>query len=482
MSETSRDEWAQERSSGDDDLARAFTRALRRAVREGQLLSFAMPAPVGDPLALLGLAPSSPAVLWEPPNGPRIAGLGVAAHIRVSEGAAFPAVRAWAAELTARILSLTFGDARAYRTKFFGGFAFDPSARVDARWSAFGTSSFMLPELLYEREGKDARLVVFVDGRGLAEGDGHADVDALLARVRAALRALEASAAESDYGPAGGGDSVVTHASREGWGERIREATDAIHDGALEKVVLARESRVEFGSSLREAAVLARLRSVYPECFTFAVRVDGAMFLGATPERLVRKEGAHVVTEALAGSIAVGEVRAPERLRASAKDAGEHEVVVRHIVSRLGRMASDISYPKEPGVRVLANVIHLATPIHATLRTPREVAGGSAPDIHVLDIVEQLHPTPAVGGAPLHAAMAWIRDHEGFDRGWYAGPVGWFDSTGDGEFGVALRSGLVRDTRAWLFGGAGIVRDSDAGAEYEETALKLRALLGALSP
>jgi isochorismate synthase EntC len=129
-----------------------------------------------------------------------------------------------------------------------------------------------------------------------------------------------------------------------------------------------------------------------------------------------------------------------------------------------------LTLPCLPGVRSLKHILHLCTPIQARLHT----------DIHVLGLLERLHPTPAVGGVPTGAALDWIGKHEPFDRGWYSGAVGWFDAAGDGDFNVALRSGLVQANRAWLYAGAGVVRESAAAAEYAETTLKLAAVLTSL--
>jgi isochorismate synthase EntC len=126
--------------------------------------------------------------------------------------------------------------------------------------------------------------------------------------------------------------------------------------------------------------------------------------------------------------------------------------------------------PSQPVIRRLKHLLHLSTPIGALLRD----------DTHAVDLLCALHPTPAVGGAPTDRALEWIEQNEAFDRGWYSGAVGWFDARGDGDFNVALRSGLLRDNRAWLYAGAGIVQDSASAAEYQETTLKLAALLGSL--
>jgi menaquinone-specific isochorismate synthase len=121
-------------------------------------------------------------------------------------------------------------------------------------------------------------------------------------------------------------------------------------------------------------------------------------------------------------------------------------------------------------VRRLKHLLHLFTPIHARLHR----------ELHVLELIERLHPTPAVGGVPTRTALECIADTESFDRGWYAGAIGWFDAHGNGDFNVALRSGLVRSQRAWLYAGAGIMRESQAALEYAETTWKLAAMLSSL--
>jgi salicylate biosynthesis isochorismate synthase len=174
-----------------------------------------------------------------------------------------------------------------------------------------------------------------------------------------------------------------------------------------------------------------------------------------------------VVSEAMAGSVPHG---ASAALLESEKDRREHDLVVDAIVERLSPHCTALERSAEPQVRELPNVVHLQTPVTGVLREP----------VHVLDLLDLLHPTPAVGGVPVDDAVRWIVAREPVPRGWYSGPVGWFDAAGDGEFAVALRSGLVRGRRAHVYAGAGIVRGSVPAAEYAETALKLRPLLDAL--
>jgi isochorismate synthase EntC len=154
----------------------------------------------------------------------------------------------------------------------------------------------------------------------------------------------------------------------------------------------------------------------------------------------------------------------------SAKDAAEHACVVRALQSRLAPFCASLEVPSAPSVRSLATLLHLRTPLEGKL----------ARATHVLELVEALHPSPAVGGEPRGAAVEWLRASEPVPRGWYAGPVGWFDAQGDGEFAVAIRSGRLEGERAWAYAGAGLVAGSTPASEYAETALKQRGFLSAL--
>ena len=222
------------------------------------------------------------------------------------------------------------------------------------------------------------------------------------------------------------------------------------------------------------ADLLATLSDRHPDCVRILIRPPGAgTLIAATPERLVKRDGAIVMCDALAGTIrsSAGETdreAAGAALLASTKDRREHDLVVRAIRAALEIAGAQIDTPAEPVVRALRHVLHLHTPFRATLREPR----------HVLELAA--HPTPAVGGTPTSFANAWIRTHEPVARGWYAAPVGWFDLDGNGELAVAIRSGVIAGNRAHLWAGAGIVAGSDPDRELAETELKLQAMLGAL--
>jgi len=341
----------------------------------------------------------------------------------------------------------------------FGGLAFAPGAADAAPWHGFGDARFTLPRWTYVRRGGLAWWMLAVDPEHARD---HARWYVELAELDHALRAHPAASSATVIGRDDG--------DRAAWTRQVEGIRAAIADGRVAKIVAARPCTATLSSEASIGAVLTRLGAAHPACTRYSFRSNGPAFVGATPERLVRRRGLAVDGEALAGSIARGAPDAAERLLASAKDRGEHELVVRAVVDALGRFCARLDAPAEPRVRALRHILHLHTPITGELAEPA----------HVLALAAALHPTPAVGGTPTADALAWIAAHEPAPRGWYAAPVGWFDARGDGELVVAIRSGLLDGRCAHVWAGAGIVRDSDEAAEWDEVALKQRALLGAL--
>lgn len=255
--------------------------------------------------------------------------------------------------------------------------------------------------------------------------------------------------------------------------DSVIAALEDIEGDAYRKVVLARAVDVCTGTDLHPLAALNRLRVAYPDCYSFSVANGGGQsFIGATPERLVQVAGRSLQTEALAGSTRRGETAVEDAILArsllqSDKDVREQRLVLDSILRRLIRLGVQTPDTSRLGLLQLSNVQHLHTSVRAELPD----------DLDLLHLVEELHPTPAVGGTPRSAACACIRDREPFTRGLYAGPLGWVDADGDGEFVVAIRSALIDGSRARVYAGAGIVAGSDADREYAETELKLQALL-----
>jgi isochorismate synthase len=256
----------------------------------------------------------------------------------------------------------------------------------------------------------------------------------------------------------------------------VERATERIRAGELRKVVLARSILVDADRELDPKQLLWRLRAVDPDCYAFATPAFGGTLVGATPELLVRRRGREVEATPLAGSAprfgdGVRDRASGDRLFRSEKDREEHAVVVEDVRRVLASFCDDLRHPHEPELLGTANVWHLATPFRGELH-----AGSTS----VLDLVAALHPTPAVCGTPRESAREALADLEPIDRGAYAGPVGWVDADGDGEWAIALRCAEITGKTARLFAGAGIVADSVPVAEVDETERKFRALLDAL--
>ena len=264
--------------------------------------------------------------------------------------------------------------------------------------------------------------------------------------------------------------------SPDGYADAVAIAVARISTGVLRKVVLARTIEVEAGRRLDPRLLAHRLRAVNPDAYTFAFPTDRGPLVGASPELLVSRIGREVRSNPLAGSAPRSgdpeEDRAnADGLAASAKNREEHALVVDAVAQTLRPVCESLAWDPAPVLLETPNVWHLSTRFRGILRDP-------APT--VLDLVAALHPTPAVGGTPTGAALSAIGELEPFDRGYYAGPVGWVDGDGDGEWAIALRCALLEGSCATLFAGAGIVADSEPAAEVDETARKFRAFLDAL--
>ncbi|MDZ7773436.1 MAG: isochorismate synthase [Balneolaceae bacterium] len=369
-----------------------------------------------------------------------------------------------------------------------GGFSFfgeeGASANGDSSlWEGFRPAMFHVPRWSVLRDGRLTLLTL-----NLENGEDPTELDR---RVRRALRRL-VPLFELDpdqvLGRPGGepeafrlpGDAY----DRRTWTRSVSLAVEAIRGGELDKVVLARKVDLSPGKgsglsteTLEPTAILHDLRRSYPGCWSFLVQpAGGRAFLGCTPERLASFQNRRLLTEALAGSIRRGGTASEDalygkELLASAKNREEHNLVVRDIRDRLQPYIAQIENHGEPRVKKLSNVQHLYTPITARLEEEADP----------LTLVGAMHPTPAVGGYPWSAAAPWIRRLENFDRGWYAGPLGWLNLDGGGEFVVGIRSALVGPEGVSLFAGCGIVRDSDPETEWEETNLKLEPMLSALN-
>jgi salicylate biosynthesis isochorismate synthase/menaquinone-specific isochorismate synthase len=356
-----------------------------------------------------------------------------------------------------------------------GGFAFDPAGASSPLWEPFGAASFDVPELaLLRRARADGSTELRVTLSTRVEPDD--TPEQVLSRVDRRLAALRlAPLPLLDPDPTGRA-RVSAPMAPEHYEDAVGRGVELIRRGEIEKIVLAREVDVRAPRAYDPGALLGVLREAFEGCFVFGVGRGQRTLIAASPELLIRREGLRATTLALAGSIrrsadpAVDD-HLGEQLRGSAKDLSEHAIVARRIAATLSRRAVWVAAASEPTVVRMANIQHLATPVRAQLTE----------SVDALELAGALHPTPAVGGEPWERAAPLIRALEGIDRGWYAGPVGWIDSAGDGEFCVALRCAVLHGSHARCYAGVGVVADSDPAAELAETELKLGALLPLLT-
>jgi isochorismate synthase len=295
--------------------------------------------------------------------------------------------------------------------------------------------------------------------------------DALVARPERPFGRVAGSAPRDPFG----GRQLHEVPSVDGYAAAVAEVVRRLDDG-LRKVVLARTIEVDAGRELDARRLAHRLRAVNPDAFTFAVPTKDGILVGASPELLVSRFGREVRSNPLAGSAARSgdpeEDRAnADELQASAKDREEHAIVVEAIAGVLGPFCRELTWDPAPTLLETPNVWHLSTRFRGLLREPSP---------GVVELVQALHPTPAVAGEPREAALGLIADLEPFERGSYAGPVGWVDASGDGEWAIALRCAELRGDHATLYAGAGIVAGSRPAAEVDETERKFRAFLDAL--
>ena len=423
-----------------------------------------------------------------------------------SGGARFSEVQEQAARVFGA--SLATGE----RSRLFGGFSFSPRRNGDSVWSCFPPALFHLPEVELEHHpaAGACSLVARGEDREVAErtwerwaaalqggagsssgrvGPGPALRLAESARAVRAVRPHDAAAKHSAGADLPAGTSrpagtrhftVARHSAgteRAAWGRMVWEALSTIGAGEAEKVVLARTLEVAPPRPVRPADLVVALWEENHGSHVFLFEpVPGQAIVGAAPETIATLVNGMFRATAVAGSVgvgadSVGTAQLARRLFNSEKDRAEHDFVVRDMVARLTALGCAVQRDVEPHVLALARIQHLETKIAA------EVPGG----ISLLDILASLHPTPAVCGIPRNVALSVLEGSEPFDRGWYAGPVGWFDSHGKGIFVPALRSAVGSGERWRLFAGAGIVPGSDPALEWEETELKFRPVLRAIA-
>lgn len=419
---------------------------------------------------------------WERPDEQIVMlGLGTTVSIETSQQTRFAeAASIWQALIQDAVITDT---AETYAGQpagplLCGGFAFDIHASHTALWEGFSEGSLKVPHLIFGHTGQQSTLTI----NWLVQATD--EIEQLVHETLVTLTQLRSAVEQVDSQPQLKTSGILYQRTEQDlqsapeWMELVARSVQQIRQGAYKKVMLARGIRVETSNQdevFQVGDVLTRLRQHYPEAYLFAIQRGERYFVGATPERLVDARNGRISTMALAGTAARGASPTEDRqigidLLHSLKNSSEHRLVVEMINQALQTFCTNVQVASAPRLLKLKNVQHLETDISGELR----------PGHSILEIVASLHPTPAVGGVPLQEAMEVIRTGEKLDRGWYAGPVGWLDARGNGEFAVALRSGLLENAQATLFAGCGIVAGSDPDSEYTESCLKLQVMLRGL--
>jgi menaquinone-specific isochorismate synthase len=428
-------------------------------------------------------------VLWQHEHF-GLAGRGVAVRIELPRGLCDAAAVAGVAQRLAAIAHRGDVTGPAAGAVALGALPFAPDA----------PAALVVPRVLVGRRDGEAWITTITGDGGDGDGDGQT-----AAQLTAEMTA-DALGGCTDPRPAPSEFTLTSVLDHDVWSGLVADTVARIDGGELGKVVLARQVDVTANRPFVIADVLSRLLALYPTCMVFRI----GSFLGASPELLIERRGSRVASHPLAGTIGrSGDLATDEALiaglLASAKDRREHAYVIDDLRRTLGPLCDDLEVPDKPTVLELRNVSHLATQLTGVLsarpdrlaepgssRTDPGTAGSQPapagdvsahPGLRVpsaLELVARVHPTPAVGGTPTDAAVAYISEVEGFDRGRYAGPVGWMDARGDGSWAIGLRSADVDGDHASMYAGVGLVTGSRPGSELEETQLKLQALLAAL--
>ncbi|MGG0719734.1 isochorismate synthase [Robertmurraya massiliosenegalensis] len=407
---------------------------------------------------------------WKDPDDETyLIGLGISEQIQTDKiSNRFEMVEKEWNNLTKNAIIFNSEDKKGTGPIMFGGFSFDPLKETTSLWSKYAHSLFHIPQFLLTVMDGEAYLTTNVF---CTKHDDLTMWQKVIQERQKILSLASLSVAQQEATIIDNKEVV----DADQWIESVKNLVADLKAGELKKVVLARELRLYFNNQVSIDAVLQRLLQEQRASFTFAFESNGDCFIGASPERLVKKEKGKLYSTCLAGSIARGKTededeRLGDTLLNDDKNLIEHQYVVEMIKAAMEKACQKVELPNHPSLLKMRDIQHLYTPI----------IGTSLEESSLLQVVDSLHPTPALGGLPQREAVAKIRKIEELDRGFYAAPLGWLDYQGNGEFAVAIRCALIQGNEASLFAGCGIVQDSDANSEYVETNIKFRPMLSAL--
>lgn len=456
----------------------AFTDFLRSVnKKKSPLLSITLPIAGIDPLAALELNPDyDEKFYWaHPENSISISAAGMVRELKATGKNRFNNITEQTVQIKREIQAYTAIQHSMAGPLFLGGYSF-ADHNIGQVWKKFGAARFVLPEWMLVEIGNLHLLTLAIEKNGRAADDIYQEIISKITDFLNLAGKLQHSEQE-EQPQANILCTLQKPEDRERWFSKVEKAKKLIDQQKFEKIVLARSVSFQSKRELVPTVLAHKLRQKYPACYNFMIQRDPkTTFIGASPERLASFNNGTFLTEGLAGSIsrgksAIEDASLAHTLLNSTKDREEHKFVVQAIDDNLKPYTDRVEHPKQPQIKKLQNVQHLFTPIRASIKE----------GVEIHELVQQLHPTPAVGGYPRDESVPYIHEIEQIDRGWYSAPVGWFNLKGSGEFAVAIRSALLHENKAELFAGCGIVSDSDPQKEWKETLLKFVPLMDALN-
>ena len=351
----------------------------------------------------------------------------------------------------------------------FGGFSFDPFNKISSEWDTFPSAFFAIStfQLVIQNEQAFVSIHLITDEEQSMETFEKLRIerDALIhtAQVKELKTHSKSKLVERE-------DRL-----KEKYLQAVENVTKRIRGKEVKKVVIGRSLKLTFDDVFSSSSVLYNTSIEQPESYLFGLEKDDKIFFGATPERLVKVEHGEALSAGIAGSIKRGETSVEDRalgesLLADPKNLAEHKYVVDMINDVFNQYCEEVKVPSRPKLLKIRDIQHLHTPISGKVKNSASL----------FQLIEALHPTPAMGGVPREEAVTIIRESEQMNRGYYAAPIGWINTEGDGEFAVGIRSALLEKEHAYLYAGGGIVAESSSLEEFEETRVKFRPMLRTL--
>jgi len=345
---------------------------------------------------------------------------------------------------------------------FFGGLKFAPNQKSEV-WKDFSDSDWFIPRFLFLNKNGKYYLIVNYFYNEIGESGFENELREILNTIENCKTYSTANVLNNV--------SIINYKEHNSWNEKVLLALENISKGAIKKIVLSREVEWDLSGSINLSSILKILGERYPKCYVFAFKRNDSIFFGASPEKLAKISKGWIEADALAGSISRGKTdeedkRLESELLNSKKNLHEQYAVVEFITSSLEKISDEIIYNEQPVIRKLPNIQHLWTPIRAKIKNK----------MPLFSILKELHPTPAICGAPWMNALKSITEMEEHDRGLYAGIVGWLSFENEAEFAVAIRTALYKEKKIFAYAGCGIVEGSEPQEEFNETELKLKPI------